>query len=356
MTSQPSSSSLAAGFDGIVCDLDGVVYLGPQPVPHAVEAMNLARRTGTQVAFATNNASRTPHQVAHQLRSLGLEVADEQVVTSSQAGAARLVEELGPGTPVLVVGGPGVLEAVVAAGLVPRRARETPRAGESVGGVLQGLGQEVNWLDLAEAAVAVRSGALWVATNLDATVPTDRGECPGNGAMVGAVRHAVAVDPVVTGKPEAPLYLLCASILGCRPDRTLAVGDRLDTDVVGAAKAGMSSLHVGTGVNGIVDVARAEGDRRPTFLASDLRALHVPYLPARVATDDSGAVRATCAAACAVIDASGGILAEGGDRPDHRLRALVAAAWAAHDAGLPDPSTGDWERVARWYLEAKEGA
>lgn len=351
---QESAQSLAEGFDGIVSDLDGVVYLGPQPVPHAVEAMNLARRRGIRVVFATNNASRTPHQVANQLRSLGLEVADDNVVTSSQAGAARLVEELGPSAPILVVGGPGVLEAVTAAGLSPYRARDTPRAAESVRGVLQGLGQEVSWLDLAEAAVAIRSGALWVATNLDATVPTDRGECPGNGAMVGAVRHAVGVDPVVTGKPEAPLYLLCATILGCRPDRTLAVGDRLDTDVVGAAKAGMSSLHVGTGVNTIVDVARAEGDRRPTFVAGDLRSLHVPYLPARVVVDGSGAVRATCATAYAEIDATGSILAEGGDRADHSLRAVVAAAWAARDTGLQGPSVDDWERIARWYAEAKE--
>ena len=148
------------------------------------------------------------------------------------------------------------------------------RAGH-LDGVLQGYGAAVTASDLGEAAYAIQGGAIWVATNTDATLPTDRGVAPGNGSLVAAVQRACGRPPdLVAGKPEAPLYLLCAQRLGREPADVLAVGDRLDTDIEGAVAAGMDSLLVLTGVDDLRACATAPLRRRPTFVAPDLRALH----------------------------------------------------------------------------------
>ena len=253
-------------YDAIVCDLDGVVYRGDPAVPHAVEAL---AAVGVPIQFATNNASRPPHQVADHLRRLGLEVSDESVATSSQAAGWVLTQHLEPGAAVLAVGGEGVALALTESGFVPvSSADEAPVA------VVQGYGPEVNATDLAQVAYAVQRGALWMATNTDLTLPTDSGYAPGNGAMVLAVSAAVGRGPdLVAGKPDKPLYLMCAERLGVAPNRVLAIGDRLETDIEGAQNAGMDSLLVLTGVHGVRDAVAAPPGARPTWVARDLRAL-----------------------------------------------------------------------------------
>jgi ribonucleotide monophosphatase NagD (HAD superfamily) len=143
-----------------------------------------------------------------------------------------------------------------------------------VDAVLQGYGPAVTATDLAEAAYAVEGGAVWVATNTDGTLPTDRGVAPGNGSLVAAVERAVGHPPhLVAGKPAPPLYLLCAGRLDLPAERVLAVGDRLDTDIEGAVAAGMDSLLVLTGVDDLRACLEAPPQRRPTWVAPDLRAL-----------------------------------------------------------------------------------
>lgn len=273
MTLHPGGRPLAAAYAALVCDLDGVVYRGPEPVAGAVEALSAAV---VPVLYATNNASRPPGVVAEHLRELGLECTPEQVATSSEAAAWLLAERLEPGAEVMAVGGPGVHMALSAAGLTP----VTPaarRSGEARPvAVLQGYGAEVTASELSEAAYAVQQGALWVATNTDATLPTDRGVAPGNGSLVAAVARAVGRGPdLVAGKPEAPLYLLCAQRLGLAVSSVLAVGDRLDTDIEGAVTAGADSLLVLTGVDDLAAVLAAPRHRRPTWVAPDLASLHV---------------------------------------------------------------------------------
>ena len=259
------------GYRGIVCDLDGVVYRGHEPVAHAVEALNAAASSGRGVVYATNNASRTPREVAAQLTRLGITLAADDVVTSAQAGARRVRELVGEGARVLAVGGEGVRAALRHEGLLV--------AGEAAGAraVLQGFGQDVGWRDLAEAAYAVQAGAVWVATNVDTTLPTERGTAPGNGTLVAAVRDASGVEPVVVGKPSTPLYELSAQVLGADAAQTLAVGDRLDTDIAGANAAGIDALLVLTGVHGPADLAAAPPAQRPRYVAADLRSLGVAY-------------------------------------------------------------------------------
>lgn len=266
-----STGSLSTRYDAVVCDLDGVVYRGPRAIPHAAEAL---AGLGVPVLYATNNASRAPEDVAAHLVALGLPCEASAVATSSQAGAWVLADRLDAGRLVLAVGGPGVATALREGGFEPVLPADVRGSAIRPDAVLQGYGPDVTASDLAEAAYAVQGGALWVATNADATLPTDRGIAPGNGSLVSAVQNAVGHAPdVIVGKPAPPLYLLCAERLGLEVRRVLAVGDRLDTDIEGAVAAGMDSLLVLTGVDDLTACLQAPPSRRPTFLAPDLRAL-----------------------------------------------------------------------------------
>lgn len=332
--------SLIEGFDGIVCDLDGVVYRGPNAVPHAVESLLSALSAGVRVVYATNNASRTPAEVATHLDALGLPGPATRVVTSAQAGALHVAQRCGLGSRVLAVGGPGVTLALQEAGLIPVSAQAT-RPGAPVAAVLQGYGDGVAWTDLAEAAYAVQSGALWVATNVDSTLPTSRGVAPGNGALVGAVRAAVSVEPVVAGKPYTPLYDLSSMTLGTGIDRTLAIGDRLDTDILGAAAAGMASLFVLGGIHGWMDLVVAAPAARPRYVATDLRSLHSTY--SEPVQDREDVSRWVCGEAHAWVSASGDLVVSQAGGLNERLRAALRAIWHAGDVrGRPmDPRSGD---------------
>jgi HAD superfamily hydrolase (TIGR01450 family) len=311
------AETLAERYSGVVCDLDGVVRRGAQAVPHAVERLTALQ---VPVVYATNNASLTPQEVADQLVGLGLPAGPANVVTSSQAGAAYVASLVPAGSPVLAVGGPGVAAALAEAGLTPVASAEP-----GVVAVLQGYGPNVTATDLAEASYAIEDGATWVATNRDATLPTHRGVAPGNGALLGAVATATGVQPsAATGKPESPLYDLSVARLGVNKRAVLAIGDRLDTDILGAMTAGLDSLWVLTGVDDLVSFARSPGRPAPTYAARDLRALgRPPLVPTR--TDDQW----VCGSARLVVhwgDAT--VTVEGLDRDDD-LDALVAAGTAA---------------------------
>ena len=343
MTSPSHNGSLIEGFDGIVCDLDGVIYRGHTAVPHAVESLLSALSNGVHVVYATNNASRAPAEVAAHLDALGLPGPGSRVVTSAQAGARHVAQRCPRGSRVLAVGGPGVFLALQEAGLFPVSAQATAAQTAPLGGplvaVLQGYGADVAWKDLAEAAYAVQAGALWVATNIDSTLPTDRGIAPGNGALVGAVRQAVSVDPVVVGKPHTPLYELSVSVLGTSIARTLAIGDRLDTDIVGATAAGMVSLFVFGGVHGWVDVAGAEPAARPRYVATDLRSLHCAYADPVQDIEDSS--RWVCGEARAWVSEPGDLVVSRTGTLNERLRAALMALWRAGDArGCPMDARG----------------
>ncbi|GAB3445214.1 HAD-IIA family hydrolase [Phycicoccus ginsengisoli] len=271
-------AALVDRYAGVVCDLDGVVYRGPEAVDHAVAALSALP---VPVVYATNNASRPPGDVAAHLTDLGLPVTDRDVATSAQAGAAELASRLGAGATVLAVGGEGVREALGDNGFrVVTGEQLGADPARRVAGVLQGYGPAVTAADLAEASYAVAAGAVWVASNMDETLPTHRGTAPGNGMLVAAVRRAVGKDPVVVGKPYAPLYELCARRLGTAPRALLAVGDRLDTDIAGAVAAGLDSVLVLTGVDSVRSLALAPRAHRPTYLLPDLRDLAEGYVPA----------------------------------------------------------------------------
>lgn len=268
------SSSVAASVDGVLLDLDGVVYRGPHPVPHAIEAVTGA---GVPIGYITNNASRTPEEVAEHLRELGLPAAADQVTTAAQAAAELIAETYGPGSKVLVVGGHGLRQAVT-----DRQLQVVTSSDDGPAVVVQGMSQTLTWTDLAEGVYAITGGADLVATNLDATMPTERGMAPGNGALVQVMVHATGVQPrFATGKPDPQIVHSAAARAGL--SNPVVVGDRLDTDIQGARAAGVAAMLVLTGVDGPAEVLNAAPEQRPTLVARDLRGLLEPH--PRVFTD-----------------------------------------------------------------------
>ncbi|HEX6501061.1 MAG TPA: HAD-IIA family hydrolase [Micromonosporaceae bacterium] len=308
------SGTVVDRYDLVVLDLDGVVYLGEQPIPGAAPAVSALLDRGKPVIFATNNASRTPAEVATLLVGLGVPATADQVFTSAQASARELARRLPAGSPVLVVGAPALATEVTAVGLRPvYRAADDPVA------VVQGYAADVGWSHLAEACLAVRAGALWLATNVDRTLPSPRGPLPGNGSLVAALATALGRQPdAVVGKPGPDLFARAAEQAGARD--ALVVGDRLDTDMVGAARAGMDRLLVLTGVASAADLLLAPADQRPTHVGADLGALSMVDCELRVpsAVDSGWRVRR---------DGNELLLSGQGDAVA-ALRALCTASWA----------------------------
>lgn len=265
------STQLIDDYDLVLCDLDGVLYAGPDPIGGAPETMSALAEANMPVRYLTNNASRTPSDVAAHLTDLGIATSVDQIVTSAQVAARRLAAAHPAGSRILVIGGAGLIEAVTDAGLKPVfGADDDPVA------VVQGFDKSLGWQHLAEAAYAVGSGLPWTATNIDATLPTERGIAPGNGTLIDVVATATGARPDVTGKPEALMFDHAVREAGAR--RPLMVGDRLNTDIAGANSAGVDSLLVLTGIDKPARADAFADGERPTYVADSVAGLLQPAL------------------------------------------------------------------------------
>lgn len=309
------------GVDALLADLDGVVYAGPGALPYAVDSLNAAAEC-VRLGYITNNASRTDASVAAHLTSLGLDVAATDVITSPQA-AMRLLADMVPApAKILIVGGDGLVDEAQKAGYtVTRSAEDAPAA------VVQGFAPEVAWTDLAEAAFALKlpedeGGIPWIATNTDWTIPRERGVAPGNGTLVSAVHTAIGRLATVAGKPEVPIFEEAKARFDA--NKPLFIGDRLDTDILGAVRAGIDSALVLTGIDRPKHVLAAPEGSRPTYILSDLRELHQPYPQ----TTEKNGVHWVNDAGVRVTGADVEIVAEGEAQID-LLRAGAAAIWAS---------------------------
>lgn len=328
-------TTLAQQHDCLLLDLDGTLFRGHKPTPGAVETLG---RIEAQTLFVTNNASRSAVEVAAHLCELGFDATADEVVTSAQSAAKMLADRLPGGSKVLVVGTDSLAGEVAAVGLRPVRLfAEEPVA------VVQGLSMTTCWQDLAEAALAIRSGALWVTANLDVTLPTERGLIPGNGSVVAALRAATDCEPLVAGKPFPPL--MRDALARGRFATPLAVGDRLDTDIAGANAAGLPSLLVLSGVSTAADAVGAEPALRPSYIGSDLRALLQD--PRELAVGQHPAWRI-------VVSGSVAVFSTGADPGPEELSVVRAVADATWQIGhqVPVLAGDDTARAAlqRWSL------
>lgn len=315
---------LADAYDLAMLDLDGVVYVGDDAVPGAPEAIEAARDRGMGIAFVTNNASRPPATVSGHLSRLGVVAESTDVVTSAQAAARLLRERHGTGTVVFLCGGPGVEEALLAEELVPTVETGAARA------VVTGYGPDLPWRRILDASILVRAGLPWVATNADLTIPTSTGVGPGHGAVVRMIEEFSGRRAVVAGKPERPLLDETVRRMAAR--RPLMVGDRLDTDIEGAANAGVDSLLVLTGVSGLEDLVTATPPLRPTYVATGLAGLLVAH-DVPVADLAGGGCRL---GGWSATTARGELAVAGDGAPDDWWRVAVHEAWRhLDDTGRP---------------------
>lgn len=327
-----STQPLSSAHDLALLDLDGVCYRGAQPVAHAAEGLREAKANGMALSYVTNNAGRTPRSVAAQLTELDIPTQPEQIMTASISAATNLRKRYPAGSLMLAIGGEGLRVALVEAGFeLAKDADENPVA------VVQGLDKKLGWAELSESAFAIQRGAEFVATNNDATLPIERGQALGNGALIAAVEHATGVKARPGGKPHPDIFHQTIEIHGGK--NPLAIGDRLNTDIAGAQAADIPGLHVLTGVSDARDVIEAIPAQRPNYLAVDLRGLNQPH---PCPTPDSEG-QWVCRQAVAKVENQRLRLWEnqreidlGGERATISLngwRALACAAWEASDDG-----------------------
>jgi glycerol-1-phosphatase len=249
----------------VCCDLDGVVWRGDEPIPGAAAGIARLRAAGFGVAFVSNNSSQPLGDVADKLGAAGVPASPDDVITSAVSAATLLASALEPGSPVLACAGPGVVEALETAGL-------RPVARPPVTAVVVGLHRGFDFDDLDRASAAVRDGARFVATNLDATYPVPGGMIPGSGAIAAAVATAAGRAPEVAGKPERPMVDLIRARLG---SSGIVVGDRPSTDGALAVALGWPFALVLSGVTqrDAPPGGEAVPDPPPPFVADDLAAL-----------------------------------------------------------------------------------
>lgn len=261
-------------FDYLLSDLDGVVYEGRRAIEPAPAIFAGLAANGIPIGYVTNNSSRSSAAIAEQLLGFGVTAKPSDIIGSGQTGVELLAQQISAGSRVLVVGGEGLRGWVKKFGFeVVDSAVDQPAA------VIQGFAPDVSWRQLAEAAYAIQNGALWIATNSDWTLPQEQGLAPGNGTLVSAVHTAVGQLPIVAGKPELPIFAAAQKHfeLEYGVKRPLFLGDRIDTDITGANKAGMASALVMTGVSTRKEVLGMRPEGRPRYIIADTSELLAPY-------------------------------------------------------------------------------
>ena len=225
---------------GVILDMDGVLWRGDEPLPGIADLFVFLQRRGIRFLLATNNSSRTPADYVAKLARLGIYGVDEaQIVTSGSTTVIYLQIHYPAGTHIHVLGGDGLKAMITRAGFV---------VSDDADVVVVGIDFAVTYEKLKRAALLIRKGATFIGTNADATFPLPDGLAPGAGSLLAALRTATSVEPIVMGKPSAPMFEAGLRVLGTDAAYTLMVGDRLDTDILGAQKMGLHAVLVLTGV------------------------------------------------------------------------------------------------------------
>ena len=260
----------------LIIDMDGVLWHGTQAMPGLVEFFQTLNDLDIRYILATNNASLTPEQYVTKLANMGVTVSQKQILTSGMATALYLSERVNPKeTRVFVVGEDGATQPLVELGFTLTGLYEVDNSDkpEQKGAdiVVCGKDETLTWAKLATASLNIRAGASFIGTNADTTLPTEHGVTHGNGAILAALEVATGVSPTIIGKPEPIIYQQALTLLGISPDETVALGDRLETDILGAVRTGIRSIMVLTGISSEADLQ--DSDYQPTWVMADIRAV-----------------------------------------------------------------------------------
>jgi 4-nitrophenyl phosphatase len=231
----------------LIIDMDGVLYLGDKPMPRLVDFFSFLRQHAIQFILATNNSTRTSQEYVDKLAGMGVRVSPDEILVSGQATARFLAHEYPRGTRAHVFGMQPLKQAMIDEGFV--------LADESVELVVASMDRNVTYEKLTQATILIRSGARFIATNLDPTNPSERGLIPGTGSLIVALQAASGVKPTVIGKPEPIIFDMAIELMGAQPETTAIIGDRVDTDILGGKRAGLITICV---LSGSSDRAEAE--------------------------------------------------------------------------------------------------
>jgi 4-nitrophenyl phosphatase len=259
----------------LIIDMDGVLWHGDQAISGLSEFFQTLRKQDIRFILATNNASLTQAQYVNKLAKMGVDVTENEILTSGIATALHLSEHENPATTrVFVLGEEGASAPLLKCGftltgLYEINSDKTPNAGAHV--VVCGKDQTLSWDKLATATLNIRAGAKFIGTNADTTLPTEHGVTHGNGAILAAIQVATGVAPTIIGKPEPIIYQQAMALLGTDTSETIAIGDRLETDILGAVRTGIRSLMVLTGISTEEDLKTS--DYQPTWVMADIRAV-----------------------------------------------------------------------------------
>ncbi len=256
-----SSASVLRSIQHVIIDMDGVLWRGDEPQAGLERLFAFLRQQGIAFTLATNNASRTPEQYAAKLANFGVEVPLESILTSSLVVAAYLADIAPPGSRVYVIGEDGTHQALRQQGFVV--ADDGDKGHPEADYVVVGWDRELTYQKLTTASLLIHQGAAFVGTNPDVSYPTERGPAPGNGAILAALEAATGVAPVVTGKPEPRMYQEALRRMGATPETTAMIGDRIDTDIAGAAGVGLTTVLTLSGIT-------TEEDLRASSIRPDL--------------------------------------------------------------------------------------
>jgi 4-nitrophenyl phosphatase len=246
-------------YKGYLIDLDGTMYRGSEEIAEAVGFIDELRKRDIPYLFVTNNSSRTPEQVAENLRGFGINTKDEQVFTTSMA-TANFIAERKANAMVYVIGEEGIQNALTEKGL--ELVEENPDF------LVMGIDRSIDYEKLTKACLAVRNGAIFISTNGDIALPTERGLQPGNGALTSVVSVSTQVQPIFIGKPESVIVEQALKVLGVPKEEVVMVGDNYDTDILAGINAGMDTLLVHTGVTTKGRLKQYE--KQPTYVVDTL--------------------------------------------------------------------------------------
>jgi 4-nitrophenyl phosphatase len=263
-------------IQALIIDMDGVLWHGDQPMPGLTDFFQTLRDRQIRFILATNNASLTQEQYVKKLAKMGVEVSHDEILTSSMATALYLSQHHNPAeSRVFVIGEDGAKQPLLDHGFTLTDLyqlnddKDNPNMGAHI--VVCGKDSTLTWDKLATATLNIRAGARFIGTNADTTLPTERGLTHGNGAILAALQAATGIKPIIIGKPEPIIYQQALALLGVDPALTVAIGDRLETDILGAVRTGIRSLMVLSGVSTEEDFKTT--DYQPTWVMPDIRAV-----------------------------------------------------------------------------------
>ena len=260
----------------VLFDMDGVIYVGSRPLPGVQELLDYLEASGRRWLCITNNAGMTSQQFADKLAKMHIHAAPERILGSAQATANWLADHAPHGSKVIMLGQDGLREALLGQGF------ELVTDYKAAEYAVAGIHFELTYAMLADVALAIRNGAKFVATNNDPSYPAERGQIPGTGSIIALLQTATGVQPEIIGKPFPGMYQQAMQRVQATPAETMMVGDRYETDIVGAVTLGLITTGVLTGITTLEQFENA--DPRPDFVLAGLPAL----LAAFQAADQQG--------------------------------------------------------------------